>query len=181
MRRAPDHIWEFLAPIVEGLDYLFVGASLGQGESGQTLRVYIDKEGKQAQLDAEEPQPIEELTGKDSVKAADGSGILVDDCAIVSRQLSAALDVDEDLIAGEYCLEVSSPGVDRPLFSVADFKQQVGNVVRLRLSMSATGRRNYKGKLNSVEGDTLFVEIDNEQHELPFEDVEFANLITRVR
>ena len=172
MRRAPENIWNFLSPIVEGLDYTFVGATLGQAESGLTLRVYIDKEATGDEVGIGETGP-------------DRSGIVVDDCAAVSQQVGAALDV-EDLIAGEYCLEVSSPGVDRPLFSVEDFEQQVGNTVKIRLGIAATGgqnpgRRNYKGVVEKVEDGLVTVEIDGEQHDIVVRDVESANLVTAAR
>ncbi len=180
MRRAPDNIWDFLSPIVEGMNYRFVGASLGQGESGLTLRVYIDHGANKEKLIDEELIDVELEDGMAKVPVMDRSGILVDDCAAVSRQVGAALDV-EDLIAGEYCLEVSSPGVDRPLFSLVDFEEQVGNTIKLRLEVSTvTGRRNFKGTVISVEDGQLVIEVDGEQYELPVKDIEFANLVTRV-
>jgi len=166
MRRAPENIWDFLSPIVEGMDYTFVGASLGQAESGLTLRVYIDKE----------------ATGEDDGTGETGpnrSGVVVEDCVAVSRQISAALDV-EDLIAGEYCLEVSSPGVDRPLFSSADFEQQIGNTVKVKLGVTGSGRRNYKGVVTQVENDLVVVEVDGDLHELHLRDIDSANLVTAV-
>jgi len=166
MRRAPENIWDFLSPIVEGLDYTFVGATLGQGESGLTLRVYIDKDA------TDEDEGIGE-TGPNR------SGVVVEDCVAVSRQVSAAMDV-EDLIAGEYTLEVSSPGVDRPLFSAVEFEQQVGNTVKFKLGVTASGRRNYKGIIERVEDGLVVVEIDNELHELALIDIESANLVTAV-
>ena len=164
MRRAPENIWSFLSPIVEGMDFTFVGATLGQAESGLTLRVYIDKEATGPETGFGETGP-------------DRSGIVVEDCAAVSRQVGAAMDV-EDLIAGEYCLEVSSPGVDRPLFSAEDFEQQLGKTVKARLAVSASGRRNYKGVVKQVEDGLLIVEIDGELHELVLRDIESANLVT---
>ena len=164
MRRAPENIWDFLSPIVEGMDFTFVGATLGQAESGLTLRVYIDKEATGPETGFGETGP-------------DRSGIVVGDCAAVSRQVGAAMDV-EDLIAGEYCLEVSSPGVDRPLFSAEDFEQQLGKIVKVRLAVSASGRRNYKGVVKQVEDGLLIVEIDGELHELVLRDIESANLVT---
>ncbi len=154
-----------MSPIVEGLEYTFVGATLGQAESGLTLRVYIDRE----------------ATGDEVGIGEDGpnrSGIVVDDCVAVSRQISAAMDV-EDLIADEYCLEVSSPGMDRPLFSIADFEQQLGNTVKVRMGVSATGRRNYKGTVKAVENGIVTVEVDNEAFELVVADVDSANLVTK--
>jgi ribosome maturation factor RimP len=74
----------------------------------------------------------------------------MDDCAAVSRQLNAVLDV-EDVIKSAYLLEVSSPGVDRPLFTDAHFRQQVGEQVRIRMAEAVNGRRNFKGVLVAVE------------------------------
>jgi len=107
------------------------------------------------------------------------SGVVVEDCVAVSRQISAALDV-EDLIAGEYCLEVSSPGVDRPLFSSADFEQQIGNTVKVKLGVTGSGRRNYKGVVTQVENDLVVVEVDGDLHELHLRDIDSANLVTAV-
>ncbi len=166
MRRAPENIWDFLSPIVEGMDYTFVGATLGQGESGLTLRVYIDKDA------TDEDEGIGE-TGPNR------SGVVVEDCVAVSRQVSAALDV-EDLIAGEYTLEVSSPGVDRPLFTATDYEEQIGNTVKFKLGITASGRRNYKGVVDRVEEGLVVVEVDNELHELAMQDIESANLVTAV-
>jgi len=166
MKKAPENIWDFLSPIVEGMDYTFVGAALGQAESGLTLRVYIDKEATGEETGIGETGP-------------NRSGVVVEDCVAVSRQVSAALDV-EDLIAGEYNLEVSSPGVDRPLFSAADFKQQEGNVVKVKLGVNASGRRNYKGVVTQVEEGLVVVEVDGELHELAVADIESANLVTAI-
>jgi ribosome maturation factor RimP len=150
MRRAPDKIWDFVAPIVTGLGYQHVGTGLGQTESGLTLRVYID--------------------GTD--------GITVDDCAAVSGQVGAALDV-EDLISGEYCLEVSSPGMDRPLFDIEHYQSQVGNNVKVRMAVPLDGRRNFKGLLSDVGDDHIFVEVDGELYELAVRDIESANVVSQ--
>jgi ribosome maturation factor RimP len=150
MRRAPDSIWKFVAPVVTNLDYEFVGASLGQAESGLTLRVYIDAE----------------------------NGVTVDDCAIVSRQLGDALDV-ENLIAGEYCLEVSSPGLDRPLFGIDDFTRFTGSEIKLKMAVAQQGRRNYRGLLDSVVDQSVVLEVDGEQHQLRISDIESASIVAR--
>ncbi|MEM7260063.1 MAG: ribosome maturation factor RimP [Pseudomonadota bacterium] len=148
MRRAPDTIWTFAAPIVESLEYEFIGASLGQTESGLTLRIYIDHD----------------------------NGVGVDDCGKVSNLIGAGLDV-EDLIAGEYCLEVSSPGVRRPLFSASHFAAQTGNEIKVRLTVPQDGRRNFKGTLTGVEGEQIVVEIDGAAHSLNIADIDSANLV----
>ena len=140
-----------VGPVVTGLGYEFVGAEFGRAEGGQTLRVYID--------------------------AADG--IDVDDCAEVSRQLDVVLDV-EDVVPGAYTLEVSSPGVDRPLFDEAQFGAQLGEEVRVRLLGGVDGRRNYKGRLVTVGGGTVTLEVDGAEHVLPLADVEQAYLIGKL-
>ncbi len=149
MRRAPDKIWDFVSPIVAGLDYEYVGSGLGQTESGLTLRVYIDG-----------PE-----------------GITVDDCARVSSQVGAALDV-EDLISSDYCLEVSSPGMDRPLFEAEHYQANVGKNVKVRMAIPLDGRRNFKGLLSDVSEEQISVEVDGELYELAIRDIESANLVS---
>jgi len=104
------------------------------------------------------------------------NGINVDDCAEVSRQVSAILDV-EDPISTEYNLEVSSPGLDRPLFTLAHFEAVVGEKVDVKLSMPLNGRRKFKGKLVAVENDILVVNVDGEDYELIIGNVDKANLV----
>lgn len=104
------------------------------------------------------------------------NGINVDDCAEVSRQVSAILDV-EDPISTEYSLEVSSPGLDRPLFELAHFQAVVGQVVNVKLSIPLNGRRKFKGKLESIENDTLVVVVDGQDYELVMSNVDKANLV----
>jgi len=151
MQRASPLVVSVVEPVVSGLGYELVGAEFGQAENGQTLRVYIDK-----------PE-----------------GIVMDDCAAVSRQLNAVLDV-EDVIKSAYLLEVSSPGVDRPLFTDAQFSQQLGEQVRIRMAEAVNGRRNFKGALVAVENACAVVEVDGIDYELPIIDVEQAHLIGRL-
>ena len=155
MRRAPDAIARVVAPVVTGLGYGYVGAEYGQAENGRTLRVYIDTEREE--------------------------GILIEDCVAVSRQLDAVLDV-EDPIGEPYQLEVSSPGVDRPLFDAAQFAAAAadGEEARVRLLAGVDGRRNYRGTLLGVEGERVSIEVDGEVHELPLADVERAHVIGRI-
>lgn len=165
MQRASPAAVAVVEPIVTGLGYEFVGAEFGQGDGGPTLRVYID---------------VGEGSAGEGTGGTDGKeGIDVDDCVKVSRQLDAALDVD-DVIPGAYSLEVSSPGVDRPLFSEAQFKAQEGEEVRIRLLAGIGGRRNYKGRLLAVEDGAVTIEVDLVDHVLPLADVEQAYLIGRL-
>ncbi len=150
MRRAPEPVWNFIRPVVEGLHYEFVGVALGQTESGLTLRVYIDHE----------------------------DGITVDDCGRVSSLVSAGMDV-EDLISSEYCLEVSSPGLERPLFDQVQFEQQTGQVIKVRLAVPQDGRRNYTGVLESVGDNEIRLEIDGDEHSLAIGDIDHANLVAK--
>ena len=143
-----------LEPVTRSMGYEFVGAEWGQAENGMTLRVYID-------VDKAE-------------------GIQVEDCADVSRQLSALLDV-EDPIAGEYCLEVSSPGIERPLFNEEQFTAEVGKMVKIKLLhplvMESGERRNFKGTLKTVAAGLAEVEVDGVIFELDLNDVEQASLV----
>lgn len=151
MQRASAQVVSVIEPVVTGLGYELVGAEFGQAENGTTLRVYIDKP----------------------------DGIVMEDCAVVSRQLNAVLDV-EDTIKSAYLLEVSSPGVDRPLFTEAHFLAQQGEEVRIRMGDAVNGRRNFKGRLILVEGGIATVEVDGIDYELPIGDVEQAHIKGRL-
>lgn len=151
MQRASAQVVKVVEPVVTGLGYELLGAEFGQAENGQTLRVYIDK-----------PE-----------------GVVMDDCAAVSRQLNAVLDV-EDTIKSAYLLEVSSPGVDRPLFTEEHFAAQIGEQVKVKMTEAVNGRRNFKGQLVAVKNAHAVVEVDGIDYELPVDDVEQANLIGRL-
>lgn len=129
-----DALIKIVAPVVTGLGYEFWGCELlSSGHS--KLRIYIDSE----------------------------EGIDVEDCATVSRQVSAVLDV-EDPIPGEYVLEVSSPGIDRPLFYIEQYQRYIGENIKLRLKMPLAGRRNFAGQLKAVADHriTMILEDKNE-------------------
>jgi ribosome maturation factor RimP len=106
------------------------------------------------------------------------NGITVDNCADVSHQVSAILDV-EDPIATEYALEVSSPGMDRPLFTLPHFEAVIGETVNVKLNVPQDGRRNFKGTLVGIEGDMINVEVDNQVYSLLIDNVAKANLVAR--
>lgn len=151
MQRASAHVVSVVEPVVTGLGYQLVGVEFGQAENGMTLRVYIDK-----------PE-----------------GIVMEDCATVSRQLNAVLDV-EDTIKSAYLLEVSSPGVDRPLFTEAQFAAQIGEDVKVRLGDGIGGRRNFKGQLVSVKDGVATVEVDGIDYDLQIGDVDQAHIIGKL-
>ncbi len=103
-------------------------------------------------------------------------GIEVDDCAKISRSVSAVLDV-EDPISGEYVLEVSSPGIDRPLTRLKDFERYDGYEVKLETSELIDGRRRFKGVLRGVEGREVLVEIPEGTIGLDFDWLTDAKLV----
>ena len=94
-------------------------------------------------------------------------------------QVGAILDV-EDPISSEYNLEVSSPGVDRPLFELAHFQTVVGETVNVKISMPLNGRRKFKGTLVAIENDTLIVTVDGIDYELVINNVDKANLVAKL-
>ncbi len=139
-----------LRPSVEMTGVELLGIEYISAGNNSVLRLYIDHE----------------------------NGIDVDNCAEVSRQVSAILDV-EDPISTEYSLEVSSPGVDRPLFTKPHFEAVVGETVEVKLGMPLNGRRKFKGLLETVEGDNLVVVVDGEDFDLPISNIDKANLIAK--
>jgi len=139
---------ELIRPTVEALDLDLWGIELLQQGKLATLRIYIESD----------------------------AGITIDDCEKVSRQVSALLDV-EDPIAGEYTLEVSSPGLDRPLFSVSQFTAFAGEVVSIKLRSPLDGRRKFKGSITAIDGDQICIEVDGEEFTLDHGDIEKANVV----
>jgi ribosome maturation factor RimP len=107
------------------------------------------------------------------------NGITVDDCALVSRQVSAVLDV-EDPIQSEYTLEVSSPGLDRPLFKLDQYARYAGEKVMIRLRVPFERRRNFSGTLIGVEGEDVVVHVDDHEYLLPFETIDKAHIVGRI-
>jgi len=143
-----DTLRELIEPTVEALGFQLWGVEYqGQGRYS-VLRLFIDKE----------------------------DGINVDDCASVSHHVSGILDV-EDPIDGEYTLEVSSPGMDRPLFTLEQYQAYVGQVVSLRLRVPFEGRRKFKGMINAVEGDDIVIHVDDHEYLLPISLIEKANVV----
>ena len=105
-----------------------------------------------------------------------GDGVTIEDCEKVSRQISGIFDV-EDPIAGEYTLEVSSPGMDRPLFELDQFQRYVGSVVTVRLRSPLEGRRKFKGVIQKVEVDAVRLLVDDKEFVLPASTIDKANLV----
>ena len=106
------------------------------------------------------------------------NGVSLDDCEKVSRQVSSVLDV-EDPIDGEYTLEVSSPGLDRPLYTEAHYARYPGETVSLRMRIAKDGRRRFKGVINKVENGILVLQVDNQEISLPIDTIDKGNLVPR--
>jgi len=141
------HIEDLLLPGAEALGYEIVSVELSGGDTS-IVRVYIDSE----------------------------SGVNVSDCAKASRQFSAILDV-EDPISNRYTLEVSSPGMDRPLAKPVHFKEVVGQDVKIKMTTLVNGRRRFSGELIEANDEFVVVEVDGEQSELPYDEMDRARLV----
>jgi len=103
-------------------------------------------------------------------------GVVVDDCSKISHQLSGLFDV-EDPIPGNYHLEVSSPGMDRPLFTLEHFERFKGSLARVQLARPIEGRRRFKALLSGVEGDKVLLQDGEARFEVPFESIEKARIV----
>lgn len=105
-------------------------------------------------------------------------GITVDDCAEVSRTLSAILDV-EDPIKGGYQLEVSSPGIDRPLVRLEDYRRFAGHEAKIEMHGMIGGRKRFRGTLAGVDGDRVKIDLKGDEglSELPFDGIAAAKLV----
>ncbi len=102
--------------------------------------------------------------------------ITVDHCAMISRTVSALLDVD-DPIEDTYTLEVSSPGLDRPLVELRDFERFIGYSARIETIAAIDGRKRFRGSLGKVEDNTIIIIIDNEEWAIPYSSVRRAKLV----
>ena len=106
----------------------------------------------------------------------DGRAMNVDDCAAISRAVSALLDV-EDPVSSSYTLEVSSPGLDRPLVRLQHFERFAGYEARIETAMAIDGRKRFRGRLGGIEGDSVLLQVDKTEWVFPFPDIQKAKLI----
>ncbi len=106
----------------------------------------------------------------------DGRAMNVDDCAAISRAVSALLDV-EDPVSSSYTLEVSSPGLDRPLVRLQHFERFAGYEARIETAMAIDGRKRFRGRLGGIEGDNVLLQVDRNEWVFPFPDIQKAKLI----
>ena len=139
---------EMLGPSVRSLGCELLGVQLSRGSRHTLLRIYIDR-----------PE-----------------GITLEDCTRVSQQVSGILDV-EDPIEGEYSLEVTSPGADRPLFTQEHFERFSGHRVNVRLAVPVSGRRRFTGMLVRVSDGEIVVEEEGTQWRLSVDQIAQARLV----
>ncbi len=145
-----NHLQSLFMPIISVLGYELVAVErLSLGKRGLLIRVYIDSP----------------------------DGIVIHDCEKVSHQINGLLDV-ENPITGQYTLEVSSPGVERPLFTLAHFQRYIGHKIYVRLSQPLEdNRRNFKGLLQAVEDHNLVLVVEDKTYHFLYEQVEKAHII----
>ena len=141
-----ERLLAFLEPSVAAMGFELADIDVHLGRRG-LLRLYIDREG----------------------------GVTLDDCQQVSEQIGALLDV-EDPLPSSYVLEVSSPGFDRRLRTLAHFERFSGERARVELKDALGGRRNFTGRLVGVEGGVVLLEVDGELTRLPFDEIAVARL-----
>jgi ribosome maturation factor RimP len=147
MARDTTQLQTIIAPSIEALGFEFVGCLYVPQGRYAVLRIYIDNQ----------------------------DGITVDDCEQVSRQVSAVLDV-EDPIKGAYTLEVSSPGLDRPLFTREHYKRFIGKKAHIRLHVPLENRRNFTGIIQEVVDDNVIIQAEDEKFTLALNNIARANL-----
>lgn len=139
---------EMLAPAVEAVGCELWGIEFISQGKHSILRLFIDSE----------------------------NGITLEDCEAASHQASAVLDV-EDPIKTEYNLEVSSPGLDRPLFTFEQFAKYVGEDIQVRLKMAVAGKRKFTAKLEKADNNTLTFSQGDETWDVSFPQVDKANIV----
>lgn len=139
---------EIVKNTVEGLGFELWGYEYRPHSESALLRIFIEKE----------------------------NGIAVEDCAQVSRQIGAVLDV-ENIIPVAYILEVSSPGMDRVLFTAEQYQNYIGDTIKIRTRAPIEERRNFKGSLIKTSDTTVTLKIDSKEFDIPFETIDRARLV----
>jgi ribosome maturation factor RimP len=162
MRKDIQDLWTLVEPYVIDAGFDLVEVQSGREPTGWVVRLFIDS-AHEGQVEQRQAGP-----GPAPVSHAD--------CERVSRDISAALDV-ADLIAHAYQLEVSSPGLDRPLRRERDFARFAGQSARIKLADGVEGRRNFSGTIRGAHDGVVEIECDGRSYQLPVEQVAKANLI----
>lgn len=139
--------WKELEPELADLGYELIEVEFGRHGATDILRLFIDREG----------------------------GVTIDDCASVSRAVGALLD-QRELIDSQYTLEVSSPGIDRPIRRVKDFELYIGEQVKIKAVTPVEGRKRFTGMLTGFQDGSAVVEVDGEPYSIHLENIKHANL-----
>ncbi len=147
MNLQSEHISQLIESTISGLGFELVGVELAIQGKGQILRVYIDHK----------------------------KGVDIDDCQSISHQISGVLEV-EDPIPGQYSLEVSSPGIERPLFKAEDYVRFKGLEARVQLKELYQGRRKLVGILQGLDNGDVLLEVDGEMWNLSMVTIHKAHL-----
>lgn len=130
---------QIVAPVLENIGYTLVEREIVTESGRFVLRLYIDREG----------------------------GVTIDDCARASRALEDIIEV-EGVMPGGYNLEVSSPGINRPLRYKRDFERFTGSMIKLKTLEPIDGRGNYRGVLKGLDGDDILILVDGIQYRVPY-------------
>jgi ribosome maturation factor RimP len=150
MTKKEQELETLLTPTVAALGLRVWGVEyLGQGKHSM-LRIYIDRD----------------------------EGVTIDDCEVVSKQVSELLDVEEALTSS-YTLEVSSPGMDRVLFKPEQYAESIGETVDVRLNYPFEGRRRVIGALTGLENDEMVVQVEDSEYQIPLSNVQRARIVPR--
>ncbi|MDY6215232.1 ribosome maturation factor RimP [Actinobacillus porcinus] len=150
MATLEQNLKDMLTPAIEDLGCELWGIECQRAGRFMTVRLFIDKEG----------------------------GVGIEDCADVSRQVSAILDV-EDPITDKYNLEVSSPGLDRPLFTLPQFERFVGQDISIHLRIPVADRRKWQGKLEKVDNDMITLVVEGQEQVFVFGNIQKANVVPK--
>lgn len=153
-------ISKLLAPTVASLGVELMGAEYLPSPGGAVLRLYIDVPADDVSVDAD-GQP---------------RSVTIEECEAVSREVSAQLDV-EDPISGNYTLEVSSPGIDRLLFTLAHYQRFVGETAKVSLRLPQDGRRRLQGRIERIEAGTVVLVLNGNEFPLSFDNIDKARLV----
>ncbi len=145
-----DRVEHLVGPAIAAEGYELVHIEYLPRGAGSILRLYIDRPG----------------------------GVTLDDCQLVSRHVSVLLDV-EDIITHQYVLEVSSPGIERPLFKESDYSRFAGKEIRLTTNGKIEGRKNFVGWLRGIREGVVELESEGTLYRIPFERVRKAHLVYR--
>ncbi|MFO8088466.1 MAG: ribosome maturation factor RimP [Desulfatiglandaceae bacterium] len=146
--RVTGRVTALVEPVIEEMGFELVDVEFLTDRGRKVLRIYVDAEG----------------------------GITLDECVEVSREVGTLIDL-EDVVSDQYVLEVSSPGLDRPLKKEKDFAAAVGRKVKVKMKKPVEQRRNFTGILKSFENDVITLQFDNHIVDLPLKEVESARIV----